>query len=80
MKNIVYKRYFVKNTSVLLLSAEKILTVADLKVFKHEVINSCIAPVLFFQELIFSAPIVTLLAFCNLCAVTDGKKFFSVTL
>ena len=30
--------YFVKNTSVLLSSVEKILTVADLKVVKREVI------------------------------------------
>ena len=37
------------------------------------VINSCTAPILFLKEFTFSAPIVTFLAFCNLCAVTDGK-------
>ena len=42
------------------------------------VINSCIAPILFLKELTFSAPIVTFLAFCSLCAVTDGKTSFSV--
>ena len=39
------------------------------------VINSCTAPILFLKELTFSAPIVTFLAFCSLCAVTDGKTF-----
>ena len=38
------------------------------------VINSCVAPILLFlNEFTFSAPIVTFLTFCNLCAVTDGK-------
>ena len=41
------------------------------------VINSCTAPILFLKEFTFSAPIVTFLAFCNLCAVTDGKTSFS---
>ena len=42
------------------------------------VINSCTAPFLFLKEFTFSAPIVTFVAFCNLCAVTDGKTSFSV--
>ena len=41
------------------------------------VINSCTAPILFLKEFTFSTPIVTFLAFCNLCAVTDGKTSFS---
>ena len=41
------------------------------------VINSCTAPILFLKEFTFSAPTVTFLAFCNLCAVTDGKTSFS---
>ena len=39
------------------------------------VINSCTAPILFLKEFTFSAPIVTFLAFCSLCQVTDGKSF-----
>ena len=42
------------------------------------VINSCTAPFLFLKEFTFSAPIVTFSAFCNLCAVTDGKTSFPV--
>ena len=41
------------------------------------VINSCTAPILFLKEFTFSVPIVTFLAYCNLCAVTDGKTSFS---
>ena len=37
------------------------------------IINSSTAPILFLKEFTFSVPIVTFLAFCNLCAVTDGK-------
>ena len=37
--------------------------------------NSCTAPILFLKEFTFSTPIVIFLAFCNLCAVTDGKIF-----
>ena len=40
------------------------------------VINSCTAPILFLKEFTFRAPIVTFLAFCNLCTVTDGKTSF----
>ena len=41
------------------------------------VINSCTAPISFLKEFTLSASIVTFLAFCNLCAVTDGKTSFS---
>ena len=41
------------------------------------VINSSTAPILFLKEFKFSALIVTFLAFCNLCAVADGKASFS---
>ena len=41
------------------------------------VINSSTAPILFLKEFTFSTPIVTFLAFCNPCAVSDGKTSFS---
>ena len=43
------------------------------------VVNPCTAPILFLNEFIFSAPIVTFLAFRNLCAVTDGKTFSALS-
>ena len=41
------------------------------------VINSSTAPILFLKEFTFSTPIVTFLAFCNLCVVTDRRTSFS---
>ena len=56
--------------SLILVSESKHMTILF-------VINSCTAPVLFLKEFTFSAPIVTFLVFCTLCAVTDGKTSFS---
>ena len=38
--------------------------------------NSSTAPILFLKEFTFSATIVTFLAFCTICAVTDRKTSF----
>ena len=40
------------------------------------VINVCTASILFLKEFTFSAPIFTFLAFCSLCAVTNGNISF----
>ena len=67
---ITYIKLFFAKLPSILVSGYKHMSILLL-------INSRTAPILFLKEVTFSAPIVTLLTFCNLCKVTDGKTSFS---
>ena len=69
---ITYIKLLVWKTSSVLISESKHMSILF-------VINSSTTPILFLKEFTFSVPIVTFLASCNLCALTDGKTFSALS-